>query len=75
MIGRPFGPVPVAEDWTFEAKGLYGTYLFTGPANVGLPYRTAGAVFDGRDIGNNGIEIREGEHQVVVHLAPIPARR
>jgi len=74
MLGRPFGPVPVAEDWTFEARGLYGTYRFTGPATLGLPYRTARVEFDGRDVGNSGVEIRDGEHQVVVQLAPIPPR-
>ena len=73
LMGRP-SSVPVADDWTFEAKGLYGMYRFTGPATIGLPYRTARVEFDGRDVGTNGVEIRDGEHQVVIHLAPMPPR-
>jgi hypothetical protein len=74
IIGRPIGGVPVAEDWTFEARGLYGTIRFSGPANLPSPYRLGRIEFDGRDISNTGVEIRSGDHQVVVHLTPLPPR-
>ena len=74
MIGRPFVSAPVAEDWSFEARGLYGAYRFSAPGTLSMQYRPVKVEFDGRDVGNNAVEIRDGEHQVVVHLAPLPPR-
>jgi hypothetical protein len=75
LMGRPLGQVPVADDWTFEAKGLYGAFRFSAPNGLSMQYRPARVDFDGRNIGNNIVEIRDGEHQVVIHLAPVPPRQ
>ena len=37
-------------------------------------YRPARFEFDGRDVGNNDVEIHEGQHQLIIHLALIPPR-
>src|SRR6185295_2860666 len=47
IIGRAFATVPVAEDWTFEAKGLYGSYRFSTPATLAMQYRVSKVQFDG----------------------------
>src|SRR6185295_6965183 len=68
IIGRAFTTVAVAEDWTFEAKGLYGSYRFLTPVTLAMQYRVSKVQFDGREVGNNAVEIRGGDHEVVMHL-------
>jgi hypothetical protein len=70
MMMRAPGSLPVADDWTFEAKGLYGTYQLSPPMILARQYRVSRVDFDGRDIGNNTVDIRDGEHQIVLHLSP-----
>jgi len=55
MIGRPFATVPVAEDWTFETTGLYGSYRFSAPGTLAMQYRVTKVEFDGREVGNNAV--------------------
>jgi hypothetical protein len=65
-----FGPTAVAEDWTFRLRGLSGVFRFTLPMNALSGYRLAQTVFDGREIGTTGIQIVDGDHQLIFYLAP-----
>jgi hypothetical protein len=76
FLGRQLGPMAVSEDWTFQIRGLYGTYRFGVPmAGLG-PYRPARYEFDGRDIGmaDAGVSIHDGEHTLVMYFAPVVPR-
>ena len=70
----PFAAAPVADDWTFQVRGLFGSYRFGLPMILMRQYRPARFEFDGHDIGSGGVEIRDGEHQLVIHLTPITSR-
>jgi hypothetical protein len=77
MVVRPsFGPVPVAEDWTFRVNGLYGSYRIGIPSVLLGPYRPVRFDFDGRTLppGNTSIEIRDGEHQLIMYFASAARR-
>ena len=76
-VGRPTGPVGVSDDWTFQARGLYGTFRIGLPMALTGQYRPVRFEFDGRNIGivNTSIEVREGEHQLIMYFAPADVRR
>jgi hypothetical protein len=74
FFGPMVGPVAVAEDWTFQARGLYGSYRFGVPMMMTGQYRPGRFEFDGRDIGTGTVEIRDGEHQLIIHLRPTASR-
>jgi hypothetical protein len=79
MFGRPLGPAPVAEDWTFRLRGLYGTFRIGVPMALVGQYRPVRMDFDGRSIqlGNTGfpgIPVHDGEHELVIYLAPVTQR-
>jgi hypothetical protein len=76
-VGRPMGPIAVADDWTFQAAGLYGRFRIGVPMSLMGQYRPVRFVFDGQDIGIGtvGIEVREGEHQLIMYFAPADVRR
>jgi hypothetical protein len=72
FIGRPLGPVAVSEDWTFQIRGLYGTYRFGVPlAGLGQ-YRPVRYEFDGRDIGlaDAGVSVHDGQHELIMYFVP-----
>ena len=76
MIGSMQGPTQITEDWTFEARGLYGVYRLSATP-TGLPgrYRTVRAEFDGKVVGNSdSVPLYDGEHQLIIYLATVPAR-
>jgi hypothetical protein len=76
FLGRQLGPVGVSEDWTFQIRGLYGTYRFGMPmASLGQ-YRLVRYEFDGRDIGmaDAGVSVHDGEHELVMYFAPVVPR-
>jgi hypothetical protein len=69
---RPFGPIAIADDWTFQANGLYGRLRIGVPMAIVREYRPLKFVFDGRDIGTgmDGIDVREGQHQLIMYFTP-----
>jgi hypothetical protein len=70
-VGRPMGPIAIADDWTFQANGLYGRLRIGVPMAIMREYRPLKFVFDGRDIGTgmDGIDVREGEHQLIMYFS------
>jgi hypothetical protein len=76
-MGRPMGPISVADDWTFQARGLYGAFRIGVPTVLMGQYRPVRFEFDGRNIGtgNISIEVREGEHELIMYFAPVAVRR
>ena len=76
-VGRPMGPISVSDDWTFQARGLYGTFRIGVPMALVGQYRPVRFEFDGRNIGivNTSVEVREGEHQLIMYFAPADVRR
>jgi len=68
------GPGTIAEDWTFRLRGLYGVYRFSLPTTAIGRYRVARIDFDGTTVGNAGVAIHDGDHQLIIYLVPIPTR-
>jgi hypothetical protein len=65
----------VAEDWTFRMNGLYGTYRVGLPSVLLGQYRPVRFEFDGRNLpANASIEIRDGEHQLIMYFASVERR-
>jgi hypothetical protein len=76
QLGRPMGPVAVSEDWTFQIRGLYGTYRFGVPLAALGQYRPVRVEFDGRSLGtaNTAVSVHDGDHELVMYFAPIASR-
>ena len=73
---RPMGPIAIADDWTFQATGVYGRVRIGVPMAVLRDYRPVKFVFDGRDIGtaSEGVDVREGEHQLIMYFSSVAVR-
>jgi len=49
-------------------------FLFAGVRLAHCANDLGKVEFDGRAVGNNPVEIRDGQNQVIMHLMPMPPR-